>query len=78
MMINENLDAAIFSVHDKQDTTRRYSQSKKDNTTIQGFCHSAGEVIQEKHNWRLAAMRHPLKRTRDIKRHPRRSVRASR
>jgi hypothetical protein len=29
-----NLDVAILGIHDKQDTTRRYSRSKKDNMTI--------------------------------------------
>jgi hypothetical protein len=72
-----NLDAAIFSVHDEQDTTRRYSRSEKDNMTIQSLCHTTGEVIQEKYNRRVAAMRHPSRRARHIKRHPRRGLRAS-
>jgi ribonuclease HI len=45
-----NLDAAILGVYDKQNTTQRYSQSKKDNTTIQSFCRTLGEVVREKHN----------------------------
>jgi hypothetical protein len=72
-----NLDATILGVYDKQDTTRRYSQGKKDNTTIQSFCCITGQVIQEKHNWHLTAMRHPSRRTRYIKGHPCRSLWAS-
>jgi hypothetical protein len=73
-----NLDAAIPGIHDKQGTTRRYSRSKKDNTTIQGFRHSTRETIQEKYNGRPATMRYSLRRTRNIKRHPRRSMWTSR
>jgi hypothetical protein len=72
-----NLDAAIFGIHDKQVTTRRHSRSKEDNTTIQGLCHITRETIQEKYNRRPAMMRHSLRRTRNIKRHPRRSMRTS-
>jgi hypothetical protein len=45
------LDAAILGIYDEQDTTRRYSRSKKDNTMIQSFCRITGEVIQEKYKW---------------------------
>jgi ribonuclease HI len=69
-----NLDAAMLSVHAEQDTTQRYSRSTKDNTTIQSFCYTTREVIQEKYNWRIAAMRHPPIRARHIKRHPCRSL----
>jgi hypothetical protein len=73
-----NLDAAIFGVHDKQGTTRRHSRSEKDNMTIQGFRHITRKTIQEKYNGRPATMRHSSRRTRNIKRHPRRSMRTSR
>jgi ribonuclease HI len=73
-----NLDAAIPGIHNKQGTTQRHSRSKKDNTTIQGFRRVTRETIQEKHNGHPAAMRHSSRRTRNIKRHPRRSMRTSR
>jgi hypothetical protein len=41
------------------------------------FCRITGEVVQEKHNWRLIAMRHPSRRTRYIKGHPCRSLLAT-
>jgi hypothetical protein len=58
-----NLDAAILGAHDKQDTTRRYSRSKEDNTTIQGFHRITRETIQEKYNGCPATMRHSSRRT---------------
>jgi hypothetical protein len=73
-----NLDAAILGVHDKQGTTRRHSRSKKDNTTIQGFRRVTRETIQEKYNGHPTTMRHSSRRIRNIKRHPRRSMRTSR
>jgi hypothetical protein len=73
-----NLDAAILGIHDKQDTTQRYSRSKKDNTTIQGFHRITRETIQEKYNGHPATMRHSSRRTGNIKRHPRRSMWTSR
>jgi ribonuclease HI len=73
-----NLDAAILGIYDKQDTTRRYSRSKKDNTMIQGFRRITRETIQEKYNGRPATMPHSSRRTKNIKRHPRRSMRTSR
>jgi hypothetical protein len=72
-----NLDVAILGIYDKQDTTRRYSRSEKDNMMIQGFCHLTGEVVQEKHNWRLTAMRHPSRRTIYIKKYSHKTLRAS-
>jgi hypothetical protein len=45
---------------------------------IQGFRCITRETIQEKYNGRLAMMCHSLRRTRNIKRHPRRSMRISR
>jgi hypothetical protein len=58
-------------------TTQRYHQNEKDNMMIQSLCHTIGEVIQKKYNRRVAAMRHPSRRVRHIKRHPRRDLRAS-
>jgi hypothetical protein len=72
-----NLDVAILGIHDKQSTTQRHSGGKKDNTMIQSFHRVVRETTQEKHNWCFTAMRHPSRRTRHIKRYPRRSVWAS-
>jgi hypothetical protein len=44
---------------------------------IQSFCHTTREVIQEKYNWHIAAMHHPSRRARHIKRHPCRSLQTS-
>jgi hypothetical protein len=69
-----NLDAAIFGIYDKQGTTRRPSRSEKDNTTIQGFRRVTRKTLQEKHNKRIAMMRHPSRGTGNLKRHPHRSM----
>jgi hypothetical protein len=55
------LDATIFAIHGKQNTTRRYSASEKDNTTIQGFRRVTRKIVQEKYIRRLATMRHSSK-----------------
>jgi hypothetical protein len=73
-----NVDAAILVTYDKQDITQRYSRSKEDNMTIQGFHYTTRETIQEKYNGCPAMMCHPSRRTGNIKRHPRRSMRISR
>jgi ribonuclease HI len=73
-----NMDAAISGIHDKQNTTRRHSRSKKDNTTIQGFRRVARKIIQEKYNRRLATMRHSSRRARNLKGYPRRGMSPSR
>jgi hypothetical protein len=39
------LDAAISSIHDKQNTTQRHGRSKKNNTMIQGFRRVTRKVI---------------------------------
>jgi ribonuclease HI len=72
-----NLDAAILGLYDKQSTTRRHSRSKKDNTTIQGFCRVTREAVQEKYNRSFKTLCHSPRRTRNIKGYPRRSMRAS-
>jgi hypothetical protein len=46
--------------------------------TIQGLRRITRETIQEKYNGYPATMRHSSRRTRNIKRHPRRSMRTSR
>jgi hypothetical protein len=53
-------------------------EAKKDNTTIQGFCRVTREAVQEKYNGRPAKMRYSSRRTRNIKRHPHRSMQTSR
>jgi hypothetical protein len=73
-----NLDATILGVYGKQNTTRRYSTSKKDNTTIQGFRRVARKIIQEKYNRRFAMVRYSSRRIRNLKGHPRRGMWASR
>jgi hypothetical protein len=39
------LDAAISSIYDKQNTTRRHGRSQKDNMTIQGLRCDTGKII---------------------------------
>jgi ribonuclease HI len=73
-----NLDAAVLGIHDKQSTTRRHSRGEKDNTMIQGFHRVTRKIVQEKYNRRIAMMRHPSRRTGNLKGHPRRSVWTSR
>jgi hypothetical protein len=45
---------------------------------IQGFYRVTREAVQEKYNERPAMMRYSSRRTRNIKIHPRRSMRTSR
>jgi hypothetical protein len=61
------LDATILGVHGKQNTTRRYSTSEKDNTTIQGFRRVARKIIQEKYNRRFATVRYSSRRKEILK-----------
>jgi hypothetical protein len=46
--------------------------------TIQGFHRVTSKIIQEKYNGCPATMRHPSRRARNLKGHPRRSLRPSR
>jgi hypothetical protein len=65
------LDTTVLGLHDKQNTTQRYSTSKKDNTTIQGFHRVARKTIQEKYNRRFATVRYSSRRAKNLKGHPR-------
>jgi hypothetical protein len=78
MMIEETWMQPYLAYMIKKSTTRRQSGGKKDNTMIQGFHRVARKPMQEKHNWRSTAMCHPSRRTRHIKRYPRKSVWESR
>jgi hypothetical protein len=53
-------------------------QAKKDNTTIQGFCHVARKIIQEKYNRHFAMVRYSSRRARNLKGHSRRGMWTSR
>jgi hypothetical protein len=77
MMIEETWMQPYLAYMIKKVTTRRHSRNKEDNTMIQGLCRITRETIQEKYNRRPAMMCHSSRRTKNIKGHPRRSMRTS-
>jgi hypothetical protein len=71
------MDATIFDMHAKQNTTQRCGRCAKDSTMVQSLCCSAGKVVQEKHIRCFAKVCHPLGRTSYTARHPCGSLRSS-
>jgi hypothetical protein len=53
------MDATVFGIHAKQNTTRRCGRDTKYSAMFQSFCCSTRKIVQEKHIRRFAKVCHP-------------------